>query len=154
MAEPTVYPETPAADKLLIGPLLEFEIMGENQWRETVGAPVSSEEAWRVLDEWRVKQNEIGMLFCARSGIAVLSAMCTVRAARNGMLQLKGEDFGASLNLKQDKFTYGPMQVWPHWPAPPTVEVLAFEAYLAGGEWLVLAQGYLPKELSPLALPM
>jgi hypothetical protein len=36
----------------------------------------------------------------------------------------------------------------------PIVEVLALQAYLATGDWLVLAEGYLPKELSPLALPM
>jgi len=46
------------------------------------------------------------------------------------------------------------MQVWPRWPAGPTVEVLALQAYLATGEWVVLAEGYLPKEWSPLALPM
>jgi hypothetical protein len=78
----------------------------------------------------------------------------TVRAARNGRLQLKGERTGASFDLKQAKFTCGPMPVWPRWPAPPVVEVLALQAYLATGAWLVLAQGYAPKELSPLALPM
>ena len=40
------------------------------------------------------------------------------------------------------------------WPAGPIVEVLALQAYLATGEWLVLAEGYVPKELSPLALAM
>jgi len=34
------------------------------------------------------------------------------------------------------------------------VEVLALQAYLPNGDWLVLAEGYLPRELSPLALPM
>jgi len=128
--------------------------MIENQWQETVGTPISSEEAWRVLDEWKAKRKQIGLLYCGRSGATVLSAMCMVRAARNGLLQMKGEGAGVSLNLKMAKFTYGPMQVWPHWPAGPTVEVLALQGYLATGDWLVLAEGYLPKELSPLALPM
>ena len=128
--------------------------MIENEWKETVGTAIPPEDAWRVLDDWRVAQKEIGLLFCGRSGTAVLSALCTVRTARNGVLQLKGEGAGASLNLKLAKFTYGPMQVWPRWPAPPTVEVLALQAYLATGEWVVLAEGYVPKELSPLALPM
>lgn len=43
------------------------------------------------------------------------------------------------------KMANGPMQVWPHWPAPPAVEVLVLQAYLAAGDWLV--------QLSPLALP-
>jgi len=63
-----------------------------------------------------------GVLFCGRPGAAVISAMCRVRMARNGLLQ--------------------------------TIEVPALQAYLATGDWLVLADGYLPKKLSPLALPM
>lgn len=128
--------------------------MVETQWQETVGTPIAAEEAWRVLDEWRLARKEIGLLFCGRSGTAVISAMCRVRAVRNGLLQMKGDGTGASLNLNMAKFAYGPMQVWPNWPAGPTVEVLALQAYLATGDWLVLAEGYLPKELSPLALPM
>jgi len=46
------------------------------------------------------------------------------------------------------------MQVFPRWPAPPPVEILALQAFLATGDWLVLAEGYVPKELSPLSLPM
>jgi hypothetical protein len=128
--------------------------MIENQWQEIVGTPISPEDAWRVLDEWRAKRKEIGMLFCGRSGTAVILAMCTVRATRNGLLQMKGDGAGASLNLRMAKFTYGPMQVWPNWPSGPAVEVLALQAYLPNGDWLVLAEGYLPRELSPLALPM
>jgi hypothetical protein len=70
------------------------------------------------------------------------------------LLLMKGDGAGASLNLKMAKFSYGPMQVWPHWPAGPAAEVLALQAYLAAGDWLVLAEGYLPRELAPLALPM
>jgi hypothetical protein len=112
------------------------------------------EDAWRMFDEWRANRKEIGLLFCGRSGTTVISALCTVRTARNGLLQLKGEGTGASLNLKQARFTYGPMQVFPRWPAPPPAEILAVQAFLATGDWLVLAEGYVPKELSPLALPM
>jgi hypothetical protein len=128
--------------------------MLENQWSETVGTPIEPQEAWRVLDRWKVEKKEIGMMFCARSSTAVILAMCRVRSARNGVLQMKGDGAGASLNLKLATFTYGPMQVWPNWPTGPTVEVLALQAFLAAGDWLVLAEGYLPKELSPLALPM
>jgi hypothetical protein len=125
-----------------------------NPWTELTGTEIASEDAWRVLDDWRVQKKEIGMMYCGRSGGAVLSAMCRVRAARNGMLQLMGSDAGAALNLKLARFTYGPMQVWPRWPVGPSVDVLALSVYLATGDWLVLAEGYLPKELSPLALPM
>jgi hypothetical protein len=125
-----------------------------NPWQEIVGTPISPEEAWRVLDNWKAKRKEIGLLFCGRSGTAVIAAICTVRATRNGLLQMKGEGAGASLNLRLAKFTYGPIEVWPHWPAPPAEEVLALQAYLATGDWLVLSEGYLPKQLSPLALPM
>ena len=115
---------------------------------------MTAEEAWRIFEGWKVHQKEVGLLFCGRSGTAVISALCTVRVAHNGLLQLKGEGSGASLNLKQAQFTYGPMQVFPRWPAPPPVEILAMQAFLVTGDWLVLAEGYVPKELSPLALPM
>jgi hypothetical protein len=128
--------------------------MIENQWQELVGTPISPDEAWRILDDWRAQGKEIGMLYAARSATATIASMCRVRAVRNGLLQVRGESGGASLNLKLAKFTYGPMQVWPRWPAGPSAEVLALQAYLPTGDWLVLAEGYLPKELSPLALPM
>ena len=128
--------------------------MTGNRWEEIVGAEISAEEAWRVLDEWKAEGKEIGVLFCGRSATAVIAAMCRVRSAHNGMLQMRGESSGVSLNLRMAKFTYGPMQVWPRWPAGPTAEVLALQAYLPAGDWLVLAEGYLPKELAPLALPM
>jgi hypothetical protein len=125
----------------------------ENQWQEISETPVSSEEAWRVLDDWKAKRKEIGMLYCRRSGTAVISAMCRVRRLRNGLLQMRGDGAGASLNLRMATFSYGPMKVWPNWPSGPIAEVLALQAYLPGGDWLVLAEGYMPKELAPLALP-
>jgi hypothetical protein len=128
--------------------------MAGNPWQEIVGTPISPEEAWRVLDDWKVQRKEIGVLFCGRSGTAALSALCKVQSVRNGRLRMKGDGGGASVDLKSARFTYGPMQVWPNWPAPQTVEVLTLQAFLSTGDWLVLAEGYLPKELSPLALPM
>jgi len=118
-----------------------------------MGTPMPPEDAWRIFDAWKSGGKEIGLLFCGRSASTVISSLCTVRAARNGLLQLKGESTGVTLNLQLAKFTYGPMQVFPRWPAPPAVEILALQAFLATGDWLVLAEGYVPKELSPMALP-
>jgi len=139
-------------DRVVPGILLGMAV--ENEWRETAGTPVLPEEAWRILDNWKMKQKEIGMLYCGRSGTAAISAMCTVRGLRNGLLRMKGEAMGASLNLRMAKFSYGPMKVWPNWPSGPIAEVLALQVYLPGGDWLVLAEGYVPKELAPLALSM
>jgi len=125
----------------------------EDQWRERPGTPVSAEDAWRVLDDWKVKRKEIGMLYCRRSGTAVISAMCRVRRLRNGSLQMSGDRAGVSLNLRMAEFSYGPMTVWPNGPSGPTAEVLALRANLPEGDWLVLAAGYLPRERAPLALP-
>jgi hypothetical protein len=126
----------------------------ENPWKEIVGTPIAPEDVWRLFESWRASQKGIGLLFCGRSGGTSFSALCTVRLARNGVLQLGGDGAGASLNLKQAKFTYGPLQVFPRWPAPPPVEVQAVQVYLATGDWVVLAEGYVPRELAPLALPM
>jgi len=105
--------------------------MPENPWNETVGAPLASTEAWRLFDDWKTSAKEIGVLYCARAASASISAMLKVDSARNGTLRLKGEAAGAAFNLKEAKFTYGPMQVYPRWPAPPPVEVMAVQAYLA-----------------------
>ncbi len=126
----------------------------ENPWRETVGTPIAAEEAWLKFENWKTAGKEIGVLFCGRSGTAAISGLMTIRSARNGLVQLKGDGAGASFNLKQAKFTYGPIQVFPRWPAPPPVEVMALQAYLMTGDWLVLAEGVIPRELSPLTLPM
>ena len=107
-----------------------------------------------MFEDWRSDRREIGLLFCGRSGGTAFCAMCTVKAVRNGIVQMQGSGLAASLNLKQARFTYGPMQVFPNWPAPPPVDVLAMQAYLATGDWVVLAEGYLPRELAPLALPV
>jgi hypothetical protein len=113
-----------------------------------------AEEAWLLFEDWKTGGKQIGVLFCGRSGTTAISALLTVSSARNGLLQLRGDGAGASFNLKQAKFTYGPMQVFPRWPAPPPVEIMALQAYLATGDWLVLAEGMVPKELSLLTLPM
>jgi hypothetical protein len=128
--------------------------MTENPWQETVGTPIAPEEAWMMFENWKAAGKEIGVLFCGRSGGTAFSAMFTIRSIRNGVLQVKSESAGASFNLKQAKFTYGPMQVFPRWPAPPPVEVQALQVYLVTGDWLVLAEGVVPRELSPLTLPM
>ena len=41
------------------------------------------------------------------------------------------------------------MQTWPHWPNPPVVEVIALQAYLPRGAWLVMVEG-----LKPEAIPV
>jgi hypothetical protein len=128
--------------------------MTENPWQETTGTPIRDEDVWLKLDEWKQAGKELGMLFCGRSATTAVSAMVTVSEARNGLLRLRGAEAAATFNLKQAKFTYGPMQVFPRWPAPPPVEVMTLQAYLASGDWLVLAEGMVPRELSPLTLPM
>lgn len=128
--------------------------MTENPWRETVGTPVAAEEVWLKFEDWKTAGKEIGVLFCGRGGTTAISGLMTICSARNGLVQLKGDGAGASFNLKQAKFTYGPMQVFPRWPAPPPVEVMALQVYLATGDWLVLAEGAVPRELSPLTLPV
>lgn len=124
--------------------------MTQNPRQEMAGTPVPSEEAWRVLDDWKARRKEIEMLFCKtlREGRHICHVHGAYRANQ------RGDGAGTSLDLKLAHFTYGPMAVWPNWPAGPTVDVLAPQACLATGDWLVLAEGYLPKELSPLALPM
>jgi hypothetical protein len=30
--------------------------MTENPWQEIVGEPISSEEVWRILDDWKARR--------------------------------------------------------------------------------------------------
>lgn len=104
---------------------------------------VSSEQAWHTLDEWRAGGRELGVWYVATSGS--IRALGTVKSARNGRLALSGAGARADLDLKGARFTHGPFQMFPRWPAGPMVEVMAVQAFLPNGEWLVLAVGHSPE---------
>ena len=126
----------------------------ENPWTQTAGAPIRDEEAWMLFETWRTGGKQIGTMFCGRSAGTVICGTMRVRSARNGTVTMGGDGAAASFNLKQAKFTYGPLQAFPNWPAGPPVDVQAMQVYLATGDWLVLAEGTLPQGLAPLSLPM
>jgi hypothetical protein len=73
-----------------------------------------------------------------------------VQSLRNGRIDIRGATVGTGFNLKDARFTYGPVQMFPRWPMGPMVEVMAVSAYLAAGEWLVLAEGLRPESLPPM----
>src|SRR5947209_7992811 len=112
---------------------------------ELPGSPLSHDDAWRLFDQWRTGANEIGVLFLGRHGSLTTSG--TVTSARMGRLQINSATAEATFNLKDANFLYGPVQLFPRWPYPPPVEVIAVQACLPGGDWLVLAQGFRPKPL-------
>jgi len=111
------------------------------------GRLIPEADAWRRFDDWRARRAEIGMVFVAKP--ATLSGIGTVRSVRNGMLRIQGSTASSSFNLKDAKFTYGPMQFFPRWPMGPAVELMAVSAYMPAGEWLVLAEGLPPEALAP-----
>ena len=104
---------------------------------------ISSEQAWRILDEWRAGGRELGVWYVAKSGS--IRTLGTVKSARNGRLALRGVAARADFDLKGARFTHGPFQMFPRWPAGPRVEVTAVQAFLENGEWLVLAVGQSPE---------
>ena len=73
----------------------------------------------------------------------------TLCSVRQGTVQIENDSTAATFDLKEARFTYGPMQTWPHWPNPPVVEVIALQAYLPRGAWLVMVEG-----LKPEAIPV
>ena len=115
------------------------------------GKLIPSEQAWRTLDDWRAKGREIGVWFVARSGS--VRALGTLNSVRNGRLELRGSTVRAGFNLKDATFTHGPTQVFPRWPMGPMVEVMALQAFLNTGDWLMLAEGMRPEGLPMRALP-
>jgi|ERR1043165_4057891 hypothetical protein len=102
-------------------------------------------DAWRMFEQWRSAANEIGVMFLGRHGS--LATTGTVTSARMGRLQINSGSTEATFNLKDANFLYGPVQLFPRWPYPPPVEVIAVQAYFPSGDWLVLAEGFRPKSV-------
>jgi hypothetical protein len=109
------------------------------------GTPLEQHEAWRMFDEWRAQSREIGILFHGASGSVTTSG--TVTEARMGRLQLNSQTAEVSFRLKGATFTYGPVQMFPNWPNPPAVEVIAVQAWFANGDWLALAEKFRPRSI-------
>ena len=109
-----------------------------------------AENAWRMFDDWRTNGKEVGMVLCGRAG--TVTALGRVSSLCNGRVQIQAEGAGAWINLRDATFTFGPLQVFPRWPAGPMVEVVAVQAYLPGGDWLALAEGIVPAALAPATL--
>jgi hypothetical protein len=106
------------------------------------GRLITADRAWRTFDQWKAAGLEIGVLLFGKAGM--ITALGTVESARNGRLAIQGDAVGATLNLKGAQFSYGPVKTWPRWPLPPIVEVVAVQAFLTNGDWLVLAEGLRP----------
>lgn len=109
---------------------------------------MESTEAWRLFEQWRAAAQTIGVVFMGRHGSLTTSG--TVTSARMGRLQINGETSEATFNLKDSSFVYGPVQLFPRWPYPPPVEVIAVQASFPSGDWLVLAENFRPKAVPPV----
>jgi hypothetical protein len=110
---------------------------------EIPGTPIPHDQAWRMFEQWRAASTEIGVLFMGAT--ASFTTTGTVTGARMGRLQLNSATAEVTFKLKDADFRYGPVQLFPRWPYPPPVEVIAIQAYFEGGDWLVLAEGFRPK---------
>lgn len=115
---------------------------------DQTGKPLPSGDAWRMFDKWKLGRKEIGVIFYGKSG--TLCTLGVLSAARDGRIEVSGTNAGASFNLKSADFLYGPVLMFPRWPAPPPVEVMAIQACLSNGDWLVLAEGLKPEMLPAL----
>ena len=110
------------------------------------GKLIPSDQAWRRLEDWRVAGREIGVWYVAAKSGSVRT-MGTVESARNGRIELRGSTVRAGFNLKSATFAYYPIQIFPRWPMGPMVEVMAVQAFLESGDWLMLAEGLRPETL-------
>ena len=106
------------------------------------GTPLAAQDAWRKFDEWRANSLQIGILFFGSSGSLTTSG--TVTQARMGRLQFNSETAEVSFRLKSVHFTYGPVQMFPNWPCPPAMEVIAVQAWFDNGDWLAMAERLRP----------
>ena len=100
-----------------------------------------------MFDDWKTAQKEIGLRYISQ--LSRFGTFGTLRSVRQGTVQIQSDSTAATFDLKEARFTYGPMQTWPHWPNPPVVEVIALQAYLPRRAWLVMVEG-----LKPEAIPV
>ena len=114
--------------------------------RDYSGTPLDANQAWTMLDRWKIRGQEIGLIFWGRS--ANLYTFGVLKTARDGRIQFHSSTARASFKLAGAAFKYGPMQTWPRWPNPPIVEVIALQAYTATGTWIIMAEGVRPDALS------
>ena len=115
------------------------------------GKLIAADQAWRRFDQWMSAGKQIGIWFVAKSGSLRTSGI--VERAEAGRVHLRGQSATAGFHLADARFTYGPFQVFPNWPSGPMVELMAVQAFLPNGDWLVMAEGLKPEGLAPLALP-
>jgi hypothetical protein len=106
------------------------------------GDPLPTDEAWRTFDRWRAEKRQIGVMFHGASGSITTSG--TITQSRMGRLQINSDTAEVSFRFKDANFTYGPVQMWPNWPNPPQVEVIAVQAWFSNGDWLALAERFRP----------
>jgi hypothetical protein len=104
-----------------------------------------------MLDQWKIRGQEIGRIFWGRS--ANLCTLGVLKTSRDGRIQFHGSTARASFNLAGATFRYGPMQTWPNWPSPPIVDVTALRVEFENGDYLALAEGLTPPPVSSPALP-
>ena len=100
-----------------------------------------------MFDDWKTAQKEIGLRYISQ--LSRFGTFGTLRSVRQGTVQIESDLTAATFDLKEARFTYGPLQTWPHWPNPPVVEVIALQAYLPRRAWLVMVEG-----LKPEAIPV
>ena len=112
---------------------------------EMPGTPIPPDEAWRRFDQWRAAGTEIGVMYMGSAGSVTTTG--TVSGARAGRLQINSATTEVRFRLQDASFRYGPVPMFPRWPYPPPVEVIAIQAYLASGDWIVLAEGFRPKSV-------
>ncbi len=110
------------------------------------GRLIDTDQAWRRFDAWMAGGKQIGVWFVAKSGSVRTAGIVT--GARHGRLQLRNPSANAAFDLQEARFTYGPFQVFPNWPAGPMVELIALQAFMANGDWLVMAEGLKPQAIS------
>jgi hypothetical protein len=118
--------------------------------QETAVNWIPTHQAWRIFADWQAKKKEIGAMFVAHSG--TFFTLGVLRSARNGVVRLESEWGSGTFRLRDARFAYGPMQTWPRWPNPPIVEIIALQAVIPDGTWIVMGDGLRPQSLPPMLL--
>jgi hypothetical protein len=112
---------------------------------------IPADQAWRIFAGWHASRKEIGALFVSQSGTTFTLGI--LKSAKNGTVRLEGEWATSTFRLHDARFIFGPMQTWPRWPNPPIVEIIALQAVIPNGTWIVMADGLRANSISPAMLP-
>ena len=73
------------------------------EWTDIHGTPLEPDQAWRMFDDWKTAQKEIGLRYISQ--LSRFGTFGTLRSVRQGTVQIESDLTAATFDLKEARFT-------------------------------------------------